>query len=52
MQDNSPAPFKNVEEPSPMKIDRQKSLSVQEEETKSESKKNEGTETADDEDTL
>ena len=55
MRDNSPAPFSNVNEPSPMKIERQKSEPVsQEEETKSDSKRNEGegTETADDEDTL
>ena len=53
MRDNSPAPFTNVDEPSPMKIERQRSEpSLPEEETKSDSKRNEGTKTADDEDTL
>ena len=51
MSDNSPVPFKNVDEPSPMKVDVQTPVSIPEEETKEVSKQNEETDTVEEEDT-
>ena len=51
MSDNSPVPFKNVDEPSPMKVEIQTPVSIPEEVTKELSKQNEETDTLEDEDT-